>query len=275
MEDLIKNGHLYIAQPPLFKVKKGKTEKYIQNETEMQNMLFELASDDIEISVRGQAVKGKALIPYLKRLYRFDRVLQWFERRRRDPELLLFILSSGIKKDLLKDRAKVEEILMLMKEKDPEISTGEIQLDEEHQTYGIEIRRQNYRLNLDTNFLTSPEFRELEILFSIVRDMGELPYKVQTKEGPKEIGTLRELLELILSTAKKGLTIQRYKGLGEMNPQQLWETTMDTDRRTLLQVAVQDSVQSDEIFTILMGDQVEPRKEFITAHALEARNIDI
>jgi len=275
MPQVIERGYLYIAQPPLFKVKKGKTEKYIQNETEMQNMLFELASDDIEISVRGQTVKGKTLIPYLKRLYRFDRVLQWFERRRNDPELLLFILSSGIKKDSLKDRAKVEEILMLMKEKDPEISTGEIQLDEEHQTYGVEIRRHNYRLNLDTNFLTSPEFRELEILFSIVRDMGELPYKVQTKEGPKEIGTLRELLELILSTAKKGLTIQRYKGLGEMNPQQLWETTMDTDRRTLLQVAVQDSVQSDEIFTILMGDQVEPRKEFITAHALEARNIDI
>ena len=275
MPHVIEKGYLYIAQPPLFKVKKGKTEKYIQNETEMQNMLFELASDDLEIPIKGQAVRGKALIPHLKRVYRFERVIQWFERRRNDPELLLFILSSGINKDTLKDRKKVEEILRIIKEKDQSINIGEIQLDEEHQTYGVEIRKHNYKLNLDTKFLTSPEFRELENLFSIVRDIGELPYKVQTKEGPKEIGTLRELLELILATAKKGLTIQRYKGLGEMNPQQLWETTMDTDRRTLLQVTVQDSVQSDEIFTILMGDQVEPRKEFITTHALEARNIDI
>ena len=275
MPHVIEKGYLYIAQPPLFRVKKGKTEKYIQNEAEMQNMLFELASDDLEIPIKGQAVRGKALIPHLKRVYRFERVIQWFEKRRNDPELLLFILSSGINKDTLKDRKKVEEILRIIKEKDQSINIGEIQLDEEHQTYGVEIRKHNYKLNLDTKFLTSPEFRELENLFSIVRDIGELPYKVQTKEGPKEIGTLRELLELILATAKKGLTIQRYKGLGEMNPQQLWETTMDTDRRTLLQVTIQDSVQSDEIFTILMGDQVEPRKEFITTHALEARNIDI
>jgi DNA gyrase subunit B len=275
MSHVIEKGYLYIAQPPLFKVKKGKTEKYIQNETEMQNMLFELASDDLEIPIKGQAVRGKALIPHLKRLYRFERVIQWFERRRNDPELLLFILSSGINKDTLKDRVRVEEILRMIKEKDQNINVGEIQLDEEHQTYGVEIRKHNYKLNLDTKFLTSPEFRELENLFSIVRDIGNLPYKVQTKEGSKEIVTSRELLELILTTAKKGLTIQRYKGLGEMNPHQLWETTMDPDRRTLLQVAVQDSVQSDEIFTILMGDQVEPRKEFITTHALEARNIDI
>jgi len=275
MPHVIEKGYLYIAQPPLFKVKKGKTEKYIQNETEMQNMLFELASDDLEIPIKGQAVRGKALIPHLKRLYRFERVMQWFERRRNDPGLLLFILSSRINKDTLKDRVKVEEILRMIKEKDQNINVGEIQLDEEHQTYGVEIRKHNYKLNLDTKFLTSPEFRELENLFSIVRDIGNLPYKVQTKEGSKEIVTSRELLELILTTAKKGLTIQRYKGLGEMNPHQLWETTMDTDRRTLLQVTIQDSVQSDEIFTILMGDQVEPRKEFITTHALEARNIDI
>ena len=108
-----------------------------------------------------------------------------------------------------------------------------------------------------------------------MRDLGNPPYKVQSKEGLKEIADSKELLEFVLSAAKKGLAIQRYKGLGEMNPQQLWETTMDPARRTLLQVNVQDSVQADQIFTILMGDRVEPRKEFITTHALEARNIDI
>jgi DNA gyrase subunit B len=275
MPTVIEKGYLYIAQPPLFRVKKGKTQKYIQNETEMLGMLFELASDEIEIPVRGQPVKGKALIPHLKRVYRFERMMEWFEKRRKDPDLLLFILSAGMNKDTLKDRKKFEEEIARIRQKDQSMLIGDIQLDEEHQTYGVEIRRQNYKLNLDTNFLTSPEFRELENLFNVIKDLGSKPYRVQVKDGVKEIGTSRELLEFILSTAKKGLNIQRYKGLGEMNPQQLWETTMDTDRRTLLQVTIQDSVEADGIFTVLMGDQVEPRKEFITTHALEARNIDI
>jgi DNA gyrase subunit B len=200
---------------------------------------------------------------------------EWFERRRRDPELLQFILSIGINKDALKDRAKFGEILRRIKEKDLNITIGDIQLDEEHQTYGVEIRRHNYKLNLDINFLTSPEFRELENLYSIIRDLGEPPYRIQTKEGLKEVYTSSELLELVFATAKRGLTIQRYKGLGEMNPGQLWETTMDPDRRTLLQVNVQDSVQADDIFTVLMGDQVDPRRDFIITYALEARNIDV
>jgi DNA gyrase subunit B len=275
MPQVIEKSYLYIAQPPLFKVKKGRTEKYVQNETEMQNMLFELASEDLEIPIKGQPVKGKALIPHLKRLYRFQRLMEWFERRRRNPEVLQFILSSGVNKDTLKDRQKFEEILETMKEKVKGILVGEIQLDEEHQTYGVEIRRHNYKLNLDTNFLTSPEFRELANLYTIIRDLGEPPYKIQTKEGTRDVSTSSELLEIVFATAKRGLTIQRYKGLGEMNPQQLWETTMDPDRRTLLQVNTQDSVKADEIFTVLMGDQVDPRREFITTHALEARNIDI
>ena len=275
MPQVIEKGYLYIAQPPLFKVKKGKTEKYLQNETEMLGMLFELASDDLEVPVKGQSVKGKALVPYLKRLYKFEWLTEWFERRRKDPALLRVILSTGMNKETLKDRRQFEEILSRISEKDQSMHIGEIQLDEEHQTYGVEIRRKNYKLNLDTNFLRSPEFRELENLFTIIKDLGDPPYKVQTKDGIKEIGKSKELLDFVLATAKKGLSIQRYKGLGEMNPQQLWETTMDTEKRTLLQVMVQDSVEADSIFTILMGDKVEPRKEFITTHALEARNIDI
>jgi DNA gyrase subunit B len=148
-------------------------------------------------------------------------------------------------------------------------------IDEEHGAFGVEIRKQNYKIVLDMNFLVSPEFRELESLYNFIRDMGKTPYKITTKEGPKELGSTTELYAYIFEAARKGLSIQRYKGLGEMNPQQLWETTMDSDKRTLLQVTVEDSVQADEMFTVLMGDQVEPRKDFIVKHALEARNIDI
>jgi DNA gyrase subunit B len=105
--------------------------------------------------------------------------------------------------------------------------------------------------------------------------MGEPPFRIMTKDGAKEIRSTTELYQYVFEAARKGLNIQRYKGLGEMNPQQLWETTMDPEKRTLLQVSIEDSVQADEIFTILMGDQVEPRKDFIVKHALEARNIDI
>jgi len=275
MPQILEKGYLYIAQPPLFKVKKGKTEKYIQNDKEMQNLLFELASDDIEIQRKGQAVKGKALIPYLKKLYRYERLISWFERRRKDPELLIFLLSLNVNKETLKDRTRLEEIIGKIREKNQSVHIEEVQFDEEHQTYSVEVRRRNYKVILDTNFLTSPEFRELVNLYTVVQDLGKPPYKVHLKTELKEIENSRELFELIMTTAKKGLSIQRYKGLGEMNPQQLWETTMDPERRTLLQVAIQDSIQSDEIFTILMGDHVEPRKEFITTHALEARNIDI
>jgi DNA gyrase subunit B len=275
MPEVIEKGYLFIAQPPLFKVKKGRTEKYIQNEAEMLNMLFELASEELEISIKGHFVRNKTLIPHLKKLYRFERLMDWFEMRRRDPYLLQVILSSGVNKETLKDRKQVEKILQSLREKAPGMQIGEIHLDEEHQTYGVEIRRRNYKLSFDTNFITSPEFRELENLFGIIRDLGELPFKVRTKDGIRDIGTSKGLLEFVLSTAKKGLNIQRYKGLGEMNPQQLWETTMDPEKRTLLHVTVQDSVEADGIFTVLMGDHVEPRKEFITTHALEARNIDI
>ncbi len=275
MPEIIEKGYLYIAQPPLFKVKKGRTEKYIQNETEMQDMLFELASEDMEIPIKGNSVRGKVLIPYIKRLYRFERLIEWFERRRKERDLLEFLLRQEVSKHTLKDRAWLEELLKKMKAQHPKISVGNIQFDEEHQTYSVKIRRQNYTLNLDIRFITSPEFRELENLFNTVKDFGTPPYKIRTKESDREIDTSRDLFEYILSAAKKGLSIQRYKGLGEMNPQQLWETTMDPEKRTLLQVTVQDSVEADGIFTVLMGDQVEPRKDFITTHALEARNIDI
>ena len=274
MPQVIENGYLYIAQPPLFKVKKGRTEKYIQNETEMQNMLFELAADDLAVPIKGQIVKGKALISHLKRLSRFERLMEWFSRRRKDADVLRLMLKMGINKETLKDQRAVEKLLAVI-EKMPDIAIGEINPDEEHQAYSVEIRRHNKKVLIDMNFLMSPEFKELENSYSIIKDIGEPPYRAETKEGIKELGSSSELLDYVFSVAKKGLTIQRYKGLGEMNPTQLWDTTMDAEKRTLLQVKIEDTVQADEIFTILMGDQVEPRKDFITKHALEARNIDI
>jgi len=275
MPQVIEQGYLYIAQPPLFKVKKGKTEKYIQNEAEMQNMLFELAAEDITIPIKGQEVKGKALIPFLKRLLNYEKLLEWFERRRKDPRVLRFLLREGLNKDMLKDRDVLTALIERMKAGIPGLAIENLTVDEEHGAFGVEIRKQNYKLVLDMNLLVSPEFRELESLHNFIKDLATAPYRITTKEGQKDLGSTTELYHYVFEAARKGLSIQRYKGLGEMNPHQLWETTMDSDKRTLLQVTIEDSVQADEIFTILMGDQVEPRKDFIVKHALEARNIDI
>lgn len=274
MPEVIERGYLYIAQPPLFKVKRGRTERYIQNEAELQSMLLELASDEIAIVIKGSEIKGKAIIPHLKKIINFEKLLGWFGRRRKDPLVLRLLLREGVDKGVMKDRNAFTNLLERITKGIPDIKVGEIYEDEEHEGFGVELRRQNYKLKIDTNLLLSPEYKELESLYGAVRDMGE-PIRLITKEGGREVTDTAELINLVFEIARKGLTIQRYKGLGEMNPQQLWETTMDPEKRTLLQVSIEDSVQSDEIFSILMGDQVEPRKEFIIRHALEARNIDI
>ncbi len=275
MPDIIEKGYLYIAQPPLYRVKKGRTEKYIQNESELQGMLFELASEEVRLRAGGQWIKGKALIPYMQKMSSYVKLLDWFALRRVDTGILEYILEKEISTEWLKDRFRLQQLCDEVKEKFNNVRVSEMEFDEEHDSYSLEIRRLGRRVKLNIDFLTSPDYKELESLFSIVRELRPRPFTLSTKSGEREFQNLREMLEFMLETARKGLTIQRYKGLGEMNPQQLWETTMDVEKRTLLQVTVEDSVQADEVFTILMGDHVEPRKEFIVKHALEARNIDI
>lgn len=274
MPDIIERGHLYIAQPPLYKVKRGRTERYIQSEADLQNMLLELASEEIALFVKGNEVKGKAVIPHLKKIIGFEKLLDWFSRRRKDPVILRLLLRQGVNKGVMKDKDALMNLIEKIKTEIPDVKIGEIYDDEEHEGFGVELRRQNYKLRIDTGLLLSPEYRELEALYGAIKDMGT-PFKVITKDGERDVAGTSELISLVFEIARKGLSIQRYKGLGEMNPQQLWETTMDPEKRTLLQVSIEDSVQADEIFSILMGDQVEPRKEFIIKHALEARNIDI
>ena len=274
MAQIIENGYLYIAQPPLFKVKKGKSERYIQNEGKLEDMLFELAADEMEIPINGKSLTGKTLIPYLRKLSKFEKLLGWFERRKHDTTLMKTLLGLDINKDILKDEKTIQSIVNKFKSEFPDVS-GEIEFDEEHQAYRVELKRGRLSLRIDDEFLASPDCKELCSLYATLKELGKPPYKIKTKEEIQEFDSSKELYNHILSIAKKGINIQRYKGLGEMNPGQLWETTMNPEKRTLLQVSVEDSVKADEIFTILMGDQVEPRKEFIEQHALEVRNLDI
>jgi len=273
MPEVIEKGYLYIAQPPLFRVKKGKSERYIQNESQLENMLFEMAVDDIEI-VNGKSLSGKDIIPYIQNLSKFEKLLEWFAKRKNDTAVLKTLLHYELNKDLLKNKKDINDLVGKLKKEYPDLSDL-IQKDEEHESYRLELKREGLKLTFDDEFLASPEFRELKNLFSELRGLGHPPYNVNYNKEKHTFGSSRELFDFILTIAKKGINIQRYKGLGEMNPQQLWDTTMNPGERTFLQVTVEDLVKAEMIFSTLMGDQVEPRKEFIAKHALEVRNLDI
>ncbi len=274
MPQVIEKGYLYIAQPPLFRVKKGKKENYIQNEGQLENMLFEMAINDFEI-INGKSLKGKEILPYIKNLSKFERLLEWFNLRKNDTAAIKALLHyEKLNRDLLKDKKECEALIKDMKKTFPDIS-GKIKIDEEHESQRVVFERDGMKLRIDDEFMASPEFRELRNLFAELRGLGHPPYTVNHKEEQHEFGSSRELFSFILASAKKGINIQRYKGLGEMNPQQLWDTTMNAEVRTLLKVTVDDLIKADEIFTTLMGDQVEPRKNFIATHALEVKNLDI
>lgn len=273
MPDLIERGYLYIAQPPLFRVKKGKKEQYIQSEGQLESLLFEMAVDDIEIQ-NGKSLTGKAIIPYIKSLSKFEKLLEWFSIRKNDTAAIKALLHWELNKDLLKDKKECTDLIKKLKKEFPDM-TNEIEKDEEHEAFRIVLERDGLKLTVDGEFLASPEYRELKNLFTELSGLGHPPYNVNFKEEKHTFESSRDLFDFILTIAKKGINIQRYKGLGEMNPGQLWDTTMNPDVRTLLKVTIEDSIKAEEIFSTLMGDQVEPRKAFIYKHALEVRNLDI
>jgi DNA gyrase subunit B len=275
MPQIIENGYLFIAQPPLFRIKKGKTEKYIQNEADLMKMLFELAAEDMVVITPAKELDGKNLIPVLKKIAGYQKVMDWFGRRRKAPEIVEALVQWNIDKETFKSKQAMEQLVQKIAGSFPESKAGKIVVDEEHEAHAVDIRMHG-KVLISFDLITSPEFKEMARIYGeIVEAIGPAPYKIRLKGEAGEVKSVRELLALATEDSKKGLTIQRYKGLGEMNPNQLWETTMDPDKRTFLQVTVDDAVGADEIFSILMGDQVEPRKAFIETHALEARNIDV
>jgi len=290
MPEVIERGYLYIAQPPLFRVKSGKVERYIQSEALLEDMLIDLGAREIEVSTSkgtsGLATKisGDRLVSILKRLVTLEKLIERLGKKKKDPELLrAFLSQGGLSRAVLKDKEKISKVIEGVKtslsKRLKEPLTISIEEDEEHNTFKIsaEYKREGevHRLVIDEEFLISSEFRDLQGIRSAIESMGDPPYILKEKDEEKVFNTHKEMLDYILNRGRKGLTIQRYKGLGEMNPEQLWQTTMNPETRTFLRVTIEDSVMADELFTILMGNQVEPRKNFIQRHALEVRNLDI
>ncbi len=288
MAELVEKGYVYIAQPPLFKVKRGKKEEYIKDESSMVRYLMRTATADMTVKSAGakDAIEGKDLAKSLEKMVDFKNYSERAARRLGgDSHLLDTVLEAfGGKKGVLRKEgitlrkvfqdgdlmARVEGVLAKAGYK-TELST-----DEEHGLWEIETSTNSgVSLTIDWNFASFVEFQKAVELFTALEDKLAPPFVTGENGSNEEIATRGALLEKVLTAAKKDLTIQRYKGLGEMNPEQLWETTMNPEKRTLLQVRIDDAVETDEIFTVLMGDAVEPRRKFIEDNALDVRNLDV
>jgi len=288
MPALVERGHVFIAQPPLFKVKRGKKEEYIKDEGSMVRYLMRMATADMSVKSVGAtaAIEGRALAQSLEKMVDFK---SYVERARRrlagDANLLDVLLETlaGRKGLLRKEGLTLRKVFQdgdLMQKIDNALSKAgyetELTPDEEHGLWEIEtMTRSGINMAIDWNFASYVEFQKAVELFKSLEDDLSGPFISGENGTSEEVPTREALLDKVLAAAKKDLTIQRYKGLGEMNPEQLWETTMNPDKRTLLEVRIDDAVETDEIFTVLMGDAVEPRRKFIEDNALDVRNLDV
>ncbi len=287
MPELLETGHIHIAQPPLYGVKHGKTIKYLKNEREMEEYLMQRATQDVLVTIAksGEQVRGNDLVRLLKAVNEHTTLYTKLNRRLENRDLLDRLLQSiageggflqnGFTlKQIFEEKELLEELGRVLGEIGYRHS---ILQDEEHGLHEIVLERSDdgAKTVIDWSSLSSAEWQRLFQLYSEIRPFEKPPFTVSENGSSIEINSREDLLNYVLALGRKDLTIQRYKGLGEMNPEQLWETTMNPESRTLLKVSIDDAVGTDEIFTILMGDAVEPRRRFIEDNALNVRNLDI
>ena len=276
MPELMERGHMYIAQPPLFKVKKGRSERYIKDEKEMAEFLLEKAVDDIRVQVAGSTrwLAGKELRKFLERLMEINSVFNRVDRLFRDRRVVNALLDAGLRdRSDLADKAKVKTLAKMISGLG---YTAKQVNDEEHGGQKV-LFREGSSLEREIGYeeISSAEYQRLAHLREASADWDRPPFTVKTEKESVELEDRQELLDHVLVVGRKAFQIQRYKGLGEMNPDQLWVTTMDPEKRRLLQVQVNDAVGTDEIFSVLMGDAVEPRRQFIEDNALDVKNLDV
>ena len=286
MPELIERGYLYIAQPPLYRVKRGKQEQYLKDDQALTAYLAQIALEEAQlfVSKEAPAIQGAQLEGLVQQYNQVMRRLNTLGKRYPQEILEAFIHAPVITKETLKDKAAMEvwsqqvtaAVIPLLKQ-GQELRT-DLFFDAERQNYLLEVLSCEHgvesKVRLSADFFASEDYQAIIRLGSVLQ--GLLTDTAFIRRADKEIAvsSFKQALDWLLQQAQRGQQIQRYKGLGEMNPAQLWETTMDPANRRLLQVKVEDAVAADQIFTTLMGDIVEPRRLFIEANALYATNLD-
>ena len=279
MHALVEKGHIYIAQPPLFKVKQGKDERYLKDEEELEQYLIESALNDASLITKekGDALDDKSLRNISKEMLITESIIRRLSSRY-DESLLRAIHHIGDINLDSEDSTKnyLEQLKTFMNQDNINF---ELKHDEENKKYSIEINQFVHgnlnTSNIDSEFLLSGEYKQIIKTSLLIKGLIGPGAIISRGEKSKNIESFQEAIEWMLQEARNTLNVQRYKGLGEMNPEQLWETTMDPSVRRLLKVTIEDTQIVEETFTELMGDNVEPRRKFIESNALAVSNLDI
>lgn len=286
LPEVIENGYIYIAQPPLYRVKKGNMEKYIKDERGLTQFLLEMSLSKIQIQNMAEGVTEAELKKFILNIQKFDSLTKQLVTKFDRDVLVYFLKESTPLTEILKS----EETIKKFKDDftkwiagNPLSGISEVELrinkDEEHTSLDFEVDTVKFGYKTVSRFNTelaeSTEWKELKALWKSFTDLVSLPLKLKTDAGEEEFTDYITFYDSVMELGKKGLYIQRYKGLGEMNPEQLWETTLNPENRTLLRVTVDDAMSADDTFSILMGEQVEPRRKFIHDNALLAGELDV
>jgi DNA gyrase subunit B len=279
MPDLVERGHIYIAQPPLYKVKHGRDERYLKDDHELKEHLLKLALRDAQLFPADDAppLVGDALAEVAREYVVAEAVVERLSRR--IDRAVLNALLGGVQIDVSGAEAAQESARKLGAALEGSGMTVQPQFDESTEAHRLIVRRMhhgNLRTSVvDSDFLESGDYAQIRKAAGLLDGLIRVGAVVQRGEQKSAVTSFPQAIEWLLEEAKRGLSIQRYKGLGEMNPEQLWETTMEPASRRLLRAQIEDAIAADEIFTTLMGDVVEPRRAFIEANALGVRNLDV
>ena len=285
MPELFERGHIYIAQPPLYKVKKNRQERYVKDDEELSAYFMELSLQDAKLFVNPEApaIQGEALETLVQA---YQNLIDRLDRsKRKYPVEITYGLIRAPKLVLedLTDEAHIdswcETLVGILGDNPGSTPTVDAVWDEERQIFvpniSILLKGNRERVALSQNFLAGPEYRAISEMINLLDDLVEENAFIQRGERKQVITYFGQAFDWLQSEARRGVDLQRYKGLGEMNPEQLWETTMDQTVRRMLRVTVEDAIGADRMFTTLMGDQVEPRREFIETNALSVVNLDV
>jgi len=288
MPELVEKGHLFIAQPPLFKVKRGKQERYLKDEAALDDYLIELGTEDIRLRAgsNGNGLVGQPLQNFIKKIAQWEKLMGMVARKKKNRSVIeALLLEDGFGEETLKDgnalRSLENRLASYISLTAPEQAPLSCTLgdDAEHNCFKLIVSTRangsGFQTVIDRELLTSPEYKEIRKLFKDLINLGMPPYSVENGDEKAQLRSLTDVYHHIMAGGKKGQDIQRYKGLGEMNPGQLWDTTMNPETRILLQVRIEDAVEADQVFSTLMGDEVEPRRKFIEDNALTVKNLDI
>jgi DNA gyrase subunit B len=283
MQELIKRGNVFVAQPPLYRIKKGKSEKYIKNDKEFTREILRRATENLSVQVGaidGQpprnTLEGGELRSFLMSLDEYQQIFRLLERRMRDSRVVEIISQVDLHIDTKADFAEKANMEPLFEALKAANVVAEMAQEEEHSTWRVIYRDPtNAPRAIDVELAAQPEYRRLRAFAKSISQFNQPPFVVMKENRREKIDNWRDLLAHIKAEGTREVQVQRYKGLGEMNAEQLWSTTMNAETRTLLRVSVEDLVRCDEIFTTLMGEDVENRRRFIEENALDVRNLDV